>query len=332
MLCSHGRRAQRENEAGSRYVNNRVVRVNVAIAVVAFLLLSVVALRAVFADGSSASAGDSVTTPSETDPGQDRVRGDFDGDGQEDLAVVENVGNDVGGHFQIRVQYSRPTREGTPRRRDAVRPNPIAAAGLGYEDTGFSLTAGDADGDRATDLVVTAHGDGEQTPSVLLHGRAGAGGFAARAQYLRTGSSVAFGDFDGDGKGDIAVGDSGSRNGEPEGDAQDPAVHDTVTVYYGGDRPAKLLKPGANGIYSTEDLNHDGRDELLIGFEGGVVLNGSADGLTVKDDGVSGWAIGAGIAALVGSGLLVVRHRRRKASRSGPAKTASWLTRFEREL
>ncbi|MEU5546519.1 hypothetical protein AB0G85_29605 [Streptomyces sioyaensis] len=46
------------------------------------------------------------------------------------------------------------------------------------------------------------------------------------------------------------------------------------------------------------------------------------------DDGVSVWAIGAGIAAVVA--LLVVIHRRRKASRSGPAKPP-WLMRFERD-
>ncbi|WP_189322058.1 hypothetical protein [Streptomyces flaveus] len=41
-----------------------------------------------------------------------------------------------------------------------------------------------------------------------------------------------------------------------------------------------------------------------------------------ENDGVSGWAVAAGILAIVGSVLLVVRYRRRKISPSGPAKTA----------
>ncbi|WP_193241460.1 FG-GAP repeat domain-containing protein [Streptomyces phaeolivaceus] len=220
------------------------------------------------------------------------VPGDFDGDGRQDLAVTEAVGEKYDEQYQLRVLYGPFTREGKPRRTGAARPSPVAEAGLGYEDADFSLTAGDADGDRATDLVVTAHGDDEQEPAVLLHGGEGPGGFAVRASYLRTGSSVAFGDFDGDGKGDVAVGDNGTRNGEPGADAQDPAVHDTVTVHYGGNRPDKRLKPGASGDYLTEDIDDDGRDELLISVEGGVrILRGSADGLstdkaaTVRRDG-----------------------------------------------
>ncbi|MDX3134594.1 VCBS repeat-containing protein, partial [Streptomyces europaeiscabiei] len=209
------------------------------------------------------------------------VPGDFDGDGQQDLAVTEDVGKEFAERYQLRVLYGPFTREGKPHRTGAARPSPITEAGLGNEDADFSLTAGDADGDRATDLVARPHGDGEQEVAVLLHGGDGPGGFAARAPYLRAGSSVAFGDFDGDGKGDLAIGDNGTRNGEPGADAQDPTVHDTVTVYYGGNRPDKRIEPEARGDYATGDLDNDGRDELLISFEGSVkILRGSADGLT----------------------------------------------------
>lgn len=209
------------------------------------------------------------------------VPGDFDGDGRQDLAVTEAVGKEFAETYQLRVLYGPFTRAGKPGRTGGARPNPVAEAGLGYEDAEFSLTAGDADGDRATDLVASPQGDDEQEPAVLLRGGDGPGGFAARAPYLRTGSAVAFGDFDGDGNGDTAVGDNGTRNGEPGADAQDPTVHDTVTVHYGGSRPDKRLKPGATGEYATQDLDDDGRDELLIAFEGGVrILRGSGDGLT----------------------------------------------------
>lgn len=371
------------------YVDKRMVRVNVAIAVCTLLFLSVVAVQAVIGDGSSVATADPVATPSVTapvprgsgsrvagdvngdgyadlvfvapavhadarqpaylgvvhgtargldpavrtvmDPGGtplplDRtpggvptadldgdgyadilagghviwggpvgprenvpspklggVPGDFDGDGQEDLAVGDGVG--------IRVLYGPFTSEGTPRRTGAARPNPISAAGLGYEDSGFHLTAGDADGDGATDLVVTAYGDGEQTPSVLLHAGVGLAGFTARTEKLPTGSSVAFGDFDGDGTDDIATGDSGDRNNEPGADAE--SAHGIVTVSYGGGRPAKRIEPGATGSYATGDLDHDGRDELLISVPGGArILHGSADGLTT--DGTTFRRAGAG--------------------------------------
>ncbi|MFE7760389.1 FG-GAP repeat domain-containing protein [Streptomyces sp. NPDC057438] len=303
----------------------------------AVLLVSVaVAVWQAFGDDISAAGTDSATVLPGTAPVRgERVPGDFDGDGQKDLAVVENTGTATDERHHIRVLYGPFTREGEPRRTGEARPNPIFEAGLVTSDTSFSLTAGDADGDRATDLVVTSHLDGEQEPSVLLHGGGEAGGFDPRARYLRTGSSVAFGDFDGDGKGDIAVGDSGGRNNEPEADPQDPTVHDTVTVYYGGDRPDERLEPGTNGSYSTADVDHDGQDELLISSEGGVeVLRGSTAGLVVKDGsgGVQGWTVGAAITAAAGAVLLAVGYRRRKASsRSGSPSKAPWWARFEGE-
>lgn len=206
------------------------------------------------------------------------VPGDFDGDGQEDLAVVDEFDNGHIGRPRMRVLYGPFTRDGTPRRTGAARPNPVSERdGRYWED--FSLTAGGAGGDRATDLIATSNAEG-QAPSALLHAGAGPGGFTARAQQLRIGSSVAFGDFDGDGKGDIAAGDSGSRATEPGAETEAPEVDGTVTIYYGGDRPTKRFKPGAAGAYSTGDLNHDGRDELLISMGGVTILHGSASGLT----------------------------------------------------
>ncbi|MET8680999.1 hypothetical protein ABZW18_26310 [Streptomyces sp. NPDC004647] len=61
-----------------------------------------------------------------------------------------------------------------------------------------------------------------------------------------------------------------------------------------------------------------------------VAENGSFSCALAKDDGVSGWAVGAGIVAIAGSVLLVVRYRRRKASPSGRVPTP-WWARFERE-
>ncbi|MFM9451496.1 FG-GAP repeat domain-containing protein [Streptomyces europaeiscabiei] len=75
------------------------------------------------------------------------------------------------------------------------------------------------------------------------------------------------------------TGDSGDRNNEPEADAE--SAHGILILTYGGDRPAQRVEPKATGSYSTGDLDHDGRDDLLISVPGGArILYGSAGGLT----------------------------------------------------
>jgi hypothetical protein len=184
--------------------------------------------------------------------------GDFDGDGRLDLPAVEDTQDNPA----FRVLYGPIDRNGSPSRRGDSRPDPV-----NHPDSynAYSLRAVDADGDRTADLVASRTTDDEQREAFLLEAGDGPGGFAARARKLRTGSSVASGDFDGDGKGDLVVGDSGSRNDEPGYETEAPDVDGTFTVYPGDGGPPRPYDLDLAGDYLTGDLDGDGRDELLIG-------------------------------------------------------------------
>jgi Leucine-rich repeat (LRR) protein len=117
--------------------------------------------------------------------------GDFDGDGDLDLAVANNGSavsillNTGAGAYAAAVNY---------------------AVGAGPT----SVTAGDFDGDGDLDLAVANFSD--NTVSILLN--TGAGAYAAAVNYAvgATPQSVTAGDFDGDGDLDLAVANYSSSN------------------------------------------------------------------------------------------------------------------------
>ncbi len=133
--------------------------------------------------------------------------GDVDGDGRADLAVSP----DEGGGSRVRVLRSGD-------------PAAVLADFFGIDDPAFRggarVALGDATGDGRADLVVAAGFQGG--PRIAGYdGRSVAGGaptrmfadFFAFEDTLRNGAFVAIGDFDADGKGDIAAG--AGPNGGP---------------------------------------------------------------------------------------------------------------------
>jgi hypothetical protein len=74
--------------------------------------------------------------------------------------------------------------------------------------------------------------------------------------------------------------------------------------------------PGATRVEDSEQVNNTAPVQVAENDSFSCALPKDHDG------GVGGWAVGAGVLAIVGSVLLVVRYRRRKISPSGPAKTA----------
>ncbi|MGD6740281.1 FG-GAP repeat domain-containing protein [Streptomyces sp. BH106] len=187
------------------------------------------------------------------------VAGDFDGDGHIDLATYRTGLNTR----QLVVLLGPFTRTGKPagitERADPYSDSPDSV-------TGLRLIAAEMTGDRATDLLMYKPGapDG---PQLLTGGADTASGLTARPAPLPRGENVAVGDFDGDGRPDIALGDSGV----PMDDEFAPRDRKgKVTIRYGKAPEAPVVidggvRRGGFGIdLMAADVNGDGCDDLAV--------------------------------------------------------------------
>ena len=181
--------------------------------------------------------------------------GDFNGDGIPDLAVANLISNNVSvllgngdGTFQTAVNYTVGASPG-------------------------SVAIGDFNGDGVLDLAVANYGSSGSgtTVSVLMGNSSDPGTFLAAVNYtVGTGpSSVAVGDFNGDGKIDLAVANFTSNNvsillGNGNGTFQ-------AAVNWGAGTGPESVVVG--------NLNGDGRADLAVANNGGnnvSVLLGTA--------------------------------------------------------
>jgi hypothetical protein len=162
---------------------------------------------------------------------------DLDGDGRIDLAVANTGSSSVSvfggrgdGTFAAGVNH-------------ATGPSPVA------------LTVGDVDGDGRTDLVIPT-GTLGYAGQVTVLANDGRGGFRAPAHYPVEGSptAAAIGDFDGDGRPDLAV-----ANGKV-----------SVLVNRGGGTFAAAVgfDAGGSGSLAVLDANGDGRLDLAVSRQG----------------------------------------------------------------
>ncbi|MET9769460.1 FG-GAP-like repeat-containing protein [Streptomyces sp. NPDC006415] len=224
------------------------------------------------------------------------VVGDFDGDGNPELAVGTSS-NDV----WIFGAISRGGAEDRRRLTTAIAP--------GSSDYYRALAAGDFDGDGRDDLVVGGRydEDGSYGGASLVY----AGALGDPAVLPADAHAAATGDFDADGRDDLIV-------GSPD--------DNSVTVYAGaaaglstsGRRTLTQDSPGVPGAtepgdtfgeaVAVGDIDGDGFADAAVGVEfetigsvpnagGVVVLRGSAEGLT----GVGSQAVHQGTAGVPGA-------------------------------
>lgn len=196
-------------------------------------------------------------------------RGDFDGDGHHDIAALRQDGS-------VALLYGPFTRAGAPARTDT---RPRGGGWLAADDI---VPSGKP---RATGLLVHVGDDGEQTGGVLYPARAGSG-LSRTPVELRKGNAVAFGDYDGDGVRDLAIGDNGSRNNEPD-TGEDPETIASLAVYpgKGGSPITHKIPPSRNsyygpGGYTSADPDGDGKDGILVATDKGALLLDGEKGRT----------------------------------------------------
>ncbi|MEV5613984.1 hypothetical protein [Streptomyces sp. NPDC052225] len=195
---------------------------------------------------------------------QSVVRGDFDGDGRIDLAGQGPAGTTA---WLLYGPFDRRT--GAPARTGSL---PMSGGSLHADEV-------DPTGKHPhiTPLLMRDGDDGEQAGNTLYAAPA-----TGRGRALRKGSAHAFGDFDGDGRRDVAVGDSGSRNDEPGYETEAPDVDGSLTVYPGdGGAPVTQRLPDASRhrqgfssslVYVAADPDGDGRDGILVPTHDAMVL------------------------------------------------------------
>ena len=216
------------------------------------------------------------------------ARGDFNGDGCADLAIgasEEFLGAsipDADGNGVVTILYGSAKGLRFGGTLDITHTGRKA----GTDRFGATLASGDIDGDGDDELVVGAPGaDGGGAIGIFGLGKAKPSGngilITQDTPWVgqepgptdQFGAAIAVGDFDGDGRGEIAVGapgDGGLRSG-----AGQVTILNLKTKYAG---PYTQESPNVRGLgekwdafgsaLAAGDFNGDGRDDLAIGVPG----------------------------------------------------------------
>lgn len=218
--------------------------------------------------------------------------GDFDGDGDTDLAIGARSGAATIDVLNGKISRS----SGTGSSRYTVKPAIHSGEGAGP----FNLHSGDVNGDKREDLIVDGYSTADNYNANLWVPGTSGGLKTTNQQRLPGGTITDVGDTDGDGYGDIVIGlewDDGIAGAHKGGSVH--VVHGAANGPYGDTQVFTQDSAGVPGTgekgdsFGTEldlgDINGDGHLDLVVGAAGedldGVKDAGSVTVIYGKADG-----------------------------------------------